>query len=195
MVQVCIQWFLNKDFKCKHCDYCSTTENRLKEHIRNIHERPLKCEHCEKAFGDQKVLQDHISSVHSIVKEYKCEICSDMLATKKHLSHHLRASHDKKRPFKCSTCLKTFNFQKTLDQHTEREHKPENCERCPYCAKQYKRLKPHLEICNNRYAENERPKFKCTFCGTTLMSKDSLRGHEKNLCKKRPTMGIPVSKS
>ena len=61
----------------------------------------------------------------------------------------------------------------------EKEHEAKDLESCPYCGKQYKKLKVHLEICNDRWVGSERPTYKCITCNKILMSKDSVRGHRK----------------
>ena len=138
-----------------------------------------------KAFGLESDLVGHISRTHVTVKEFKCEKCSDRFGSQKLLNHHIKKSHNKTRPLECSTCFKTFNVQKALNQHIEKEHEKKNCENCQYCGKHFKKLKVHLEICNDRYADNERPMVKCSFCGRTLSSKDSVRNHVRYWCKKR----------
>ena len=168
-----------KNIKCPKCDFCASRQGSLNSHLRNVHDRPIKCNHCEGSFGDQTQLVNHMARFHAIIKNFKCEKCNDMFGSQKLLNSHLKRSHDTKRPLECPTCFKTFNVQKALDEHIEKEHEEKNCESCPYCGKQYKKLKVHLEMCNDRWVGSERPTYKCDTCNKTFTWKDSLRQHRK----------------
>ena len=174
----------SKDHQCPHCGYQGTPFN-LSCHVKNMHGEQINCDKCEKIFFNEKSFQDHVKSSHNLERHFKCDKCNDSFFLLYHFKRHVRQAHDKSKPFECIICFKRFNFKKTLDQHIAREHEPKSCKSCPYCGKYKSQLKSHLEICNSRWPDGQRPTFKCpNNCGKTLRNKDSLRAHLKKFCTK-----------
>ena len=53
-------------FECKDCDYVTTAQPNLYNHIRFVHEKykPNKCEHCDAAYGYKRDLIKHRLKLH-----------------------------------------------------------------------------------------------------------------------------------
>ena len=174
----------SKDHQCPHCDYQGTPFN-LSCHIKLMHGEQISCDKCEKIFFNEKSFQNHVKNSHNLERHFKCDKCNDSFFLLYHFKRHVRQAHDKSKPFECTICFKRFNFKKTLDQHIAREHEPKSCKSCPYCGKCKSQLKSHIEICNSRWPDGQRPTFECPKnCGKTLRNKDSLRAHLKKFCTK-----------
>ena len=55
-----------KEFKCELCDYATSVNQLLKNHIMQVHtmERPFKCPHCDYACVKRGNLKNHINNRH-----------------------------------------------------------------------------------------------------------------------------------
>ena len=170
-----------KSYICDLCGKSFASQSSLTSHRGEFHFKVLECELCDRFFGSKKKMNRHILSVHGSNKDLLCEHCDTCFSNKFDLTDHRREVHDK--IIKCAQCQKTFNFKESLDQHIAREHELKLGESCPYCKKHFFRLKAHMEVCNSRYPEGERPTFECPLkCGKTFITKDGLWKHKK-VCK------------
>ena len=127
-------------FKCKMCDFQSSTSGGLKTHIARKHTNysennlQIKCETCGEDFESEKDLKNHMIT-HSYSKpeflKCKCDECDFWGPNEFTMKMHLKRLHCKK--ISCGICDFEVADLETLDIHTF------TCERykCNWCKKTF----------------------------------------------------------
>ena len=83
-------------FKCKECEFSSTTEKGLNTHKKNMH---------------NPVLRD------SIPYPKKCEVCEKEMNSKQEMQKHLKTHSYKRAPYKCEECEFICEKELTIEVH------------------------------------------------------------------------------
>ena len=139
-------------------------------------EKPFLCQYCMKRFKKRYYMQMH-EKVHT-GEAFLCKLCEKSFSLAINLKMHERL-HTGDKPFSCRHCDQTFS-QKINAQGHERTHTGEKPFSCEYCDKRFPR-KDTLKIHRRRHTE-EKPK--CNYCGKEFLTKQHVKKHEENLCKK-----------
>ena len=167
---------LNESVKCIHCEKLFATKNRLKQHIKHVHQTVSshKCTECGKAFKFGHLLKKHMESVHLKLKKYSCSLCpitfADPSALKRHIDRHKINAND--RQFKCNECGHTFLLQQHLRNHMGQIHSGKVT--CDICNKQLSKsgIMHHRKTAHSALSE-----VKCSQCELVFGDKGYLRKH------------------
>ncbi|KAJ2943710.1 hypothetical protein O0L34_g16823 [Tuta absoluta] len=89
---------MQRDMKCKHCNYFALDVAQLKVHERREHtgERPFVCDLCAAAYFSRKCLLQHIES-HRTTASVQCDKCPLTFKSRRHLAKHMYGTHSDKR--------------------------------------------------------------------------------------------------
>ena len=141
-----------KPFICTVCDATFWVTKSVREHVRNLHQKPVhnpvlvteadklpqtrehtgskddielfKCGECDTFFSLVDKLSCHWSLLHS-----KCILCSESFSAPQDRYRHVELKHDKGtvvlRPFVCGTCGNKFSAPKYLLLHVKKKHNEE----------------------------------------------------------------------
>ena len=198
-------------YKCSQCDYRSSVEKRLINHISTTHDpesSEYACPKCDKMFRSRRQLTEHDKKVHvqadaicpycgKVVKEYllprhlkvehhgqvkECFFC-DFKGNSLH--RHLKEMHPiPEVSFPCGACDKVFEDADSLESHQKHNHdETEKCRVCHYFVP-VKDLARHLSAAHDEgYTE------RCEFCDfeSTLgvMARHVQKVHLKDECRFR----------
>ena len=135
---------MNKNLKCKHCEFIAKNEKYLHNHMRLKHEAPkIQCNQCEFITHTYQKLQNHEDLKHTNI-EYKCDICEYKGKSRWNLRNHNDLRH--KRVIKCDECDYTTTRKDALNQHVDIEHKKIRypCDQCTYQAPRKYHLSSHM---------------------------------------------------
>lgn len=165
-----------KPYTCKFCHERFTYTNKLREHIKIIHDnvKPVKCEICHREYLRPNALKNHMKTNHLSEKPFKCTICSKRFVYKSDLASHEKIVHEKLKPYKCDVCDSTFSASSSLVYHmrTHTGEKPYKCKLCDGCFKTSSHLNSHVRSVH----ENLRL-HKCEICGHGFNQPGHLRSH------------------
>eukprot|EP00094_Tigriopus_californicus_P005069 TCALIF_04883-PA protein Name:"Similar to ZNF850 Zinc finger protein 850 (Homo sapiens)" AED:0.09 eAED:0.09 QI:0/0.33/0.14/0.85/0.5/0.28/7/399/1084 len=120
-------------FYCDQCGNKYVSQDSLKLHIRNVHDKIIQhfpCQSCDKIFQTKKMLLKHTAVEHTKQK-FPCQFCGKVWPVRNELSTHVRVVHTEAK-FKCRFCDKKFKKRSGLLAH-ERIHTGENPYKCPLC--------------------------------------------------------------
>ena len=121
-------------FSCDQCSFTAPTENRLRVHVKERHDKikDQVCKICGFAFSRKKDLHRHMVCVHKVgEKKFKCELCPIKFIEAHRLREHVRGVHDKIKDYVCEGC-----GYATWQKNTLRLHK-----RTIQCQKRSKKIK------------------------------------------------------
>ena len=122
---------VHKSIKCNICDATFKTNQKLKNHIRSLHEgKRFKCKSCDGSFTQKESLKRHVTSVHEGKKPFKCNICEASFTQKGNLNGHISLVHEGKKPLSCNICHKGFSRKAALNKHMASVHEGERDFRC-----------------------------------------------------------------
>ena len=98
---------------------------KLREHIKNIHEKKFVCVICGDKFDISHQLNKHIENSHE--KNFKCEKCNSVFGNICLLKSHMKKIHEKKsaKPLRIASLNigRGFFAKEELLIHTIKEHK------------------------------------------------------------------------
>lgn len=166
-------------FICEQCGKMFTTDMRLRDHIRHVHERKEThiCDKC--AFSTHRAdnLRRHIAVKHSDDEFFKCPVCGDMIKQRATFIVHLRR-HTGERPHMCEGCGKGFKSLSQLAVH-RRTHM-EGMHECNECQRKFK-TKHHLD--RHLVVHTGVKPYSCMYCTYTCNVKGNINKHIKTVHK------------
>jgi stress-induced morphogen len=181
----------SKLFACDKCDYSSTKEANLREHVLDKHSnfseeilKPHVCEVCGFRFKSSCHLIRHLK-IHNrdVMKPYlfKCEYCNSSFTERYNLRVHIEIKH-KQKPFRyvCNECKKGFHGKKDLELHSvthQIDPVIHQCSECDFKSKHVKSIKRHYKAkhCNDSQSITKR--FKCDICDKKFENRAKLKRH------------------
>ena len=115
----------NKPYDCPICNYRSTSEADVTNHVEEHH--TFKCKDCPTECSSQEELDNHISEIHYTepVSTYKCNRCGHEFGTENELKQHMSIVHDQKgpqSPHNCAKCRERFSHESELESHIKTTH-------------------------------------------------------------------------
>jgi len=159
-------------FDCDECDFHFITEERLRYHCMNLHDKEdsLKtvCNDCNNNIDEIEDFLNHIEMRHN----EECVHCTLSFIDEASLNLHVESHHPKKE-FVCCQCGQNFeDLELEYEKHIHIEHKF----KCRFCdkifIKKYGRLK-HVS------KEHGDLKFSCKWCGKSFKnSYEDFESHE-----------------
>ncbi|XP_067011487.2 zinc finger protein 253 [Anabrus simplex] len=130
-------------FFCRHCDDVLTGEDKLKDHLIEVHKEKVSsrkqirgvypCPHCDQSFWYPSRLYEHLWS-HTTKRRYICDICLKGFSRnydmhthrRKHfVSPALKRVQEREGEYQCFECNKVFQWQSELKAHLESCNKKE----------------------------------------------------------------------
>ena len=175
-------------YECNQCDFRSAYEYKLKNHIKQEHEKRNEkriCT-CGKSFSNKKQLGRHVREVHDGVT-LKCDQCSYQTKRSRDLRNHIENKHgdgvqiDKQeRPdIFCEFCGYSCKYRQSLQDHVEKIHLQNeykcNEEDCDFVTTQKRKLQEH----KSRHGEE----LICPICGKTFSSNKAWTKHKRETHK------------
>ena len=139
--------------QCDRCEYISTSDQQLIDHVKLKHEKLFPCQHCSHKATRKDSLKIHIEAIHSN-KIFPCEFCDYIGTTRKNLNKHKRSKHVTNVADSqiCERCDRTFatesSFQEHMNYHRIMEMDEEQiypCLKCEFRATKYGALVNHTE--------------------------------------------------
>jgi hypothetical protein len=75
---------------CNQCDFRSSTNGGLKQHIKSVHDKikDIICDQCDAKFFRKSHLKQHIKRIHDKIKDHLCGQCDYRCSTKSDLDRH-----------------------------------------------------------------------------------------------------------
>ena len=112
-------------FKCRNCDFETTSEKGLKQHNSKKHTKSenngkrFECENCKYGFNSKETLAVHIGKMHT--KDFKCGLCEKVLGNKEALEIHLNLCE----VYQCTKCQRKETNIGDIKKHIRNEHNSE----------------------------------------------------------------------
>ena len=109
-------------FKCRNCDFETTSEKGLKQHNSKKHTKSenkgkrFECKHCKYGFNSKETLDVHIGKTHT--KDFKCGLCEKVLGSKEALEIHLNLCE----VYQCTKCQRKETNFSDIKQHIINQH-------------------------------------------------------------------------
>ena len=178
-----------KIFSC--CNLYFSSKKQYHHHLETTHHLDLSliCFRCDKTFSRNNRLMDHIYEMHPEFCTYICDTCPFKTCYEKSLKFHSCSKFKNK--FSCKKCNYKGKSEKDIRSHKNKEH-PEEGEyqeqSCPTCDRKFIRkdllsdhiLEKHPELCT----------YVCKTCTFKTYYENSLKNHSchksknKYSCKK-----------
>ena len=141
----------HKLLKCERCEYTTTTELRLSNHMLFKHvdkiSKQKPCEICGKILAHKKALTKHIKEVHTKTDLHHCDSCSYSTKRSYDLTRHMSEKHSGKSApsFACYVCGHCTKYKQALEDHIDKNHNNIDypCDRCDFIAKSKRQLSDH----------------------------------------------------
>jgi hypothetical protein len=108
-------------FACDQCAYTSTSQGRLRVHVRDVHrtERQYLCSAsatCSASFKTRGDMRKHEATVHADASDaVSCRICSKAFRSERALANHMYVHAPRKHV--CAACGDAFTFPSKLRKH------------------------------------------------------------------------------
>ena len=64
----------NEVFKCRKCDYTSSSKKSLRKHVIDQHPAKIQCDSCDENFETNFDLETHVEDKHQAKKNFRCEV-------------------------------------------------------------------------------------------------------------------------
>ena len=168
------------DHKINKCHFCSkiyTAKQKLREHIKKIHEgiSPEKkaiCNLCGKTYLYEAKLKVHIDSAHKGIRHF-CDQCGKLFVTEKSLKAHIFVVHEKNSILlKCEECSRKF-----AKLYTHCKDHIKTCEKCGYTTSYNQDLKNHQNS-SNCMPDKLKKTIKCGKCSSMFTTINYMQKHE-----------------
>lgn len=173
---------LLRKYTCDTCQKSYQEKYDLKEHIRTIHQNiPFICEICSLAFNGRKVLNMHKKNTHSGQFKFKCNYCGKQLNNKDQYYGHING-HIGSKPYTCINCSKYFAYKQNLNRHMIKcVHKPDSY-KCDECNKTMSSLSALSDHKEGKHGGKNRI---CNTCGKAFAWRTSLVRHQMKCAKNK----------
>lgn len=142
--------------KCNICPATYKSQNKLRAHIRFIHEYPelSTCTVCGRHLANKTAVKNHLISIHKIElnqnrfysaprqsnKKFKCDMCPSSYKRKEDMNNH-KVMHQNPEYLQCTTCNKQLTSFKCLRSHLKGVHffseDDLNIYTCDHCSKKF----------------------------------------------------------
>ncbi|XP_014289113.1 protein hunchback [Halyomorpha halys] len=158
---------LSHETKCSMCDFNGETSEKLREHMRNVHD----CDD-DSTWGDEELNTPKVNS-QGKVKTFRCKQCEFSAVTKLEFWVHSRSHIKQERLLTCPKCPFVTEYKHHLEYHL-RNHfgsKPFKCDKCTYSCVNKSMLNSHLKSHSNVY------QFRCANCTYATKYCHSLKLH------------------
>ena len=109
-------------FKCRNCDFETTSEKGLKQHNSKKHTKSenkgkrFECEHCKYGFNSKETLDVHIGKTHT--QDFKCGLCEKVVGNKEALEINLNLCE----VYQCTKCKRKETNFGDIKQHIINQH-------------------------------------------------------------------------
>ena len=128
-------------FKCSDCDYTSSKNEYVIDHIKKSHQKTFKCNQCDYTNTVKKFVINHMKITHSITpkksqhslqnaKLFKCTECDYSNIINDYVMKHMQIVHDKS--FECKKCDFKTKEKTEYFKHVEAHENPYKCYECDY---------------------------------------------------------------
>ena len=192
-------------FSCDKCNFKTTTETNLKQHIMKRHVI-FACDICDFETAKKNTLRDHLRFIHYGIT-YDCELCSKRFTGKNFLREHMIQNHTdkvakyetqstkpdmkpkcqikKKSVFACNQCERIFKRKDRAEEHTRwHDGLTFDCFICQTKCKRPDSLKIHIKS----FHSDEQHQIQCLNCGQAFKRSDKLKNHMESVhTHKAPT--------
>ncbi|BES97281.1 Hunchback [Nesidiocoris tenuis] len=159
---------VSHETKCVHCDYEGESVDKLREHLKTVHD-------CEDDLWLEEEPGLKVPKVNSQgkVKTFRCKQCEFAAVTKLEFWEHSRTHIKQERLLTCPKCPFVTEYKHHLEYHL-RNHfgsKPFKCDKCSYSCVNKSMLNSHLKSHSNVY------QFRCSDCTYATKYCHSLKLH------------------
>jgi hypothetical protein len=184
-----------KDYKCPDCDYKSSTNGNLQQHIIGVHNKikNFECTYpdCDYKCSANGNLQKHIKFVHDKIKDFECPDCDYKSSTNENLKKHINGVHNKIKNFECPDCDFKSSTNGNLQQHIIRVHNKIKNFECTYPDCDYKcsangHLQRHIKFVHDKIKD-----FECPDCDFKCSANENLKKHIKGVHNKIKNFECP----
>ena len=161
------------NYACNQCDFKTSHENNMRNHITSIHVPKYACNQCVYYADHKSNLSNHIKSKHEGVN-YACDICSYEAVTKGNLKIHIKSIH-KGGKYSCNQCDFKASLSYSVILHRKAKHEGVKYP-CNECDKQFmhqKSLTGHIRFIHRKNGVTHA----CNECEYQTKKKDNLRRH------------------
>ncbi|KAI5730084.1 hypothetical protein M8J76_009830 [Diaphorina citri] len=192
------------------CDFCSSEfedDQKLKEHIEQVHKDLQTCIQCNRKFSNKYNLKRHVAVTHDA--RYVCSECNEIFSKKADLTkHRLHAhahtmkesglSHSFTTPtdYQCHICERYLSSKYHLRRHMDKIHNsqsnnvPSQCKTCLKGVVGINRFSSHLMV-DHKVKPNSLESFTesavvCNECRKIFMNKKIFKLHMKKKHKFKP---------
>ncbi|XP_044283765.1 zinc finger protein 276 isoform X2 [Varanus komodoensis] len=124
-------------------------KKHIKEHHKEVRERPCPHPGCNKVFMIDRYLQRHVKLIHTEVRNYICDECGQTFKQGKHLSVH-KMRHSGAKPLQCEICGFQCRQRASLKYHMTKHKAETELEfACDQCGKRFEKahnLNVHMSM-------------------------------------------------
>ena len=167
-------------FACDHCAYTSTSQGRLRVHVRDVHRttRPYLCSassSCSASFKTRGDMRKHEATVHADASDaVSCRICSKAFRSERALANHMFVHAPRKNV--CAACGDAFTFPSKLRKHARLHPGSDGFFTCsaPACGGKfvlYDQLRWHEIL------KHGAPSVQCEQCRSLFITKTAMLRH------------------
>ena len=169
-------------YPCIICDLQATSNEELKEHMKELHDDNGQALHSRFITVTKKNAKKHKALSHDTEKYHRCPRCDYEVDDKESLEKHLRRDH-KDETFICELCSYESTSDLTINEHMDRIHKWKNfnCNMCHQDLGSWSQLYLHRQThVTSRVPRHDQNKdiFRCDECDYEVNSKSTLKNHK-----------------
>lgn len=175
-----------KNLKCTHCDYKTSQSTLLQTHITYNHFDDRERQQCNTCGILVVDIKNHIRNVHEKPRNFVCDVCGYGIHSRNRLRRHMFKHLSKETRYQtegiqCTICgVKLVGGEKGMKNHMRNIHSensdgPITC----HCGKVYKNeasYKNHQKSAH--LPPDPKKEFDCSVCGKKFLHKQSLKEHK-----------------